>query len=90
MDGTIYTNNKDAGNYRLNPFCDAVEIFMKRKDNSNFDVDFKVTEKNIENIKITYKKHKLEDWSSNEMKLTSKDTIAKFVEYVCKKRQAGH
>jgi hypothetical protein len=89
MDDTSYIKSKDAGNYRFNPFCDAVEIFMKRKDNTHFDFHFIATG-NVDNIKITYKKCKVEDWSSSEMKLAPKDSIAKFIEYICKKRQAGH
>ena len=89
MDDTSYIKSKDAGNYRFNPYCDAVEIFLKRKNNANFDFDFKVAG-NVDNIKVTYKKYKLEDWSSNQMKLTPKDNIHKLVEFICKKRQVGN
>lgn len=89
MDDTSYIKSKDAGNYRFNPYCDAVEIFLKRKNNANFDFNFKVAG-NLDKIKITYYKYKLEDWSSNEMKLTPKDTIYKLVEFICKKRQTSH
>ncbi len=47
-----YVKSKDAGNYRFNPFLDVVEVYIKTKDNSNFDYDFKVIG-NIDLIKIT-------------------------------------
>jgi hypothetical protein len=87
MEDISYIKSKAAGNYRFNPFCDAVEIFLKNKNNTNFDKEFQVVW-NDDSLQVNYKKYQPKEWSSSEMKLTPNNSIRKLIEYVCKKRQS--
>jgi hypothetical protein len=88
MDDTSYIKSKEAGNYRFNPFCDAIEIFIKMRDKSNMTRHFKVIG-NVETIKIDSKKIEPKEWNKTMMNLGPKSSIRELVEYVCNKRQAS-
>ena len=32
--------SKDAGNYRFDPFCEAIEVVLVRKDGKSFENNF--------------------------------------------------
>jgi hypothetical protein len=65
MDETTYFKSKDAGNYRFNPFCDAVEIFLNSRDkDKSLNHDIKVAG-DISRLQVTFKKYQPQNWSSN-------------------------
>lgn len=51
-----FIKSKDAGNYRFNPLFDAIEIWLKKTDNSHFNFNFTVTGEfsklNIVNVSV--------------------------------------
>jgi hypothetical protein len=87
MDETHFVKNKDAGNYRFDPFCDALEIYLKRKDEKLFDFNFFVSGQ-IEDLKIISEPVDPRDWFKSLVKLSPESTIDEFVKYICEKRQA--
>lgn len=89
MDDTSYIKSKEAGNYRFNPFCDAIEIYIKAKDKNKFSRHFKASG-NVDAIKIDAKKMDAKEWNKSMMNLGPKSTIQELVEYICNKRQANH
>lgn len=40
MEDITYTKSTEAGNYRFNPFCDAVETYIQQKNGKDFDFHF--------------------------------------------------
>lgn len=54
MEDVNYIKSTDAGNYRFDPFCDAVDIYIKMKDKSKFDGNFRIKD-SFDQIKITQK-----------------------------------
>ena len=74
MEDVSYVKSKDAGNYRFNPLCDTVEIFIKMKNRQIFDYHFTVAG-NIEQINISFNGIDPIKWNKNKMNLTPKSSI---------------
>lgn len=74
MEDVNYVKSKDAGNYRFDPFCDSVEIYLRMKNLSKFDGNFTVKD-NFDKITISQRGILPQEWNKNLMNLTPKSTI---------------
>jgi hypothetical protein len=88
MQDVSFIKSADAGNYKFDPFCGAIEIYIKMKNGTKFDGNFSIKD-NVDYLRISYKAIKLAQWDKNLMKLSPKSTIKELVEYICNKRQAS-
>lgn len=79
--------SKDAGNYFFDPFCDSVQIKIKRRDGADLKKDFSV-EGDLKNIDIVIVEiSKIEEWDTSFLDLKPNNSINKLIAYIGEKRQ---